>query len=281
MQKRNKYGTVIEFCFYYSGFMLPIVLSRRFYLIILLSLTVYGCSSTLPPAVIIPPVSMVEEKSIEPVKNPCPPVSQSAAEDEFVVEQMLPSTCWDDSSQSWRNADIAMAHPTTLTILDKSFDEIWLLIDTHKMSIEVKRGEQTIATLSDIAIGQSGAGAKRHRGDNITPLGEYRIGWFNPRSQFHKFYGLTYPSVEDAKQAIQNGSISQSQYDAILYAQQHHLVPPQNTPLGGQVGLHGLGNRSEKIHQLVNWTHGCIAVTNAQVDELSRWVVPGTRVKIE
>lgn len=158
---------------------------------------------------------------------------------------------------------------------------VWLLIDTQKLQLEVKRGDETLAVFSNIAIGQSGAGIKSRRGDNITPLGEYKIGWINDQSQFHVFYGLTYPSAENAQEAFSKGLISDSEYQAILYAHQHGQIPPQNTALGGQVGVHGLGRSDEKIHRSMNWTHGCVALTNSQVDELDHWIVEGMRVKIK
>lgn len=158
---------------------------------------------------------------------------------------------------------------------------VWLLIDTQKMQLEVKQGEQTLAVFPNIAIGRNGAGAKTRRGDNITPLGEYKIGWVNPQSQFHTFYGLTYPSIEDAKNALSKSIISQNEHDDIVYAQEHNLVPPQNTALGGIVGVHGLGKADERIHKLMNWTHGCIALTNSQVDQLDPWIEEGMVVKIK
>jgi murein L,D-transpeptidase YafK len=158
---------------------------------------------------------------------------------------------------------------------------IWLLIDTAKQQLEVKQGDQTLAVFENIAIGRSGAGLKKHRGDDVTPQGEYKIGWINPQSPFHIFYGLTYPSVEDAKQALSQGSISELEYSDIVYAHEHNQTPPQNTALGGQVGLHGLGKGDEEIHQTMNWTHGCVALTNNQINELDRWIVQGMRVKIK
>ena len=71
--------------------------------------------------------------------------------------------------------------------------DVWLLIDTAARKIEVKKGEQTLETLDEIAIGRGGAGLKSHRGDNITPFGNYRIGWVGERSSFRRFFGLTSP----------------------------------------------------------------------------------------
>ena len=158
---------------------------------------------------------------------------------------------------------------------------IWLLVDTKAHKIEVKKGELTLETLSGIAIGRKGAGLKSHRGDDITPYGNYRIGWVGEKSNFRKFYGLTYPSKQDAEIALKRGIISQSDYYSIAAAEQFNQIPPQNTPLGGQIGIHGLGAGDEKIHEIFDWTHGCIALTNAQIDHLSQWLDTGTVVKIK
>lgn len=160
-------------------------------------------------------------------------------------------------------------------------DSIWLLVDTNALKIEVKKGEQTVDIIEGIAIGRSGAGQKLHRGDNITPYGEYRIGWVGEKSTFHRFFGLTYPSVQDADNGLRKGVIDKYTYSDIISAHLDKRVPPQNTPLGGRVGIHGLGAASEKIHKSMNWTHGCIAMTNKQIDHLSQWVNTGTLVKIK
>jgi murein L,D-transpeptidase YafK len=160
-------------------------------------------------------------------------------------------------------------------------DGIWLLVDTNALKIEVKKGEQTVDIIEGIAIGQSGAGQKMHRGDNITPYGEYKIGWVGQQSSFHRFFGLNYPSIQDADNGLRKGVIDKYTYTDIINAHLYKHVPPQNTPLGGRIGIHGLGNASEKIHQSMNWTHGCIALTNKQIDHLSQWINTGTLVKIK
>ena len=158
---------------------------------------------------------------------------------------------------------------------------VWLLVDTQERKIEVKKGEKTIETLESISIGRGGAGAKSHRGDNVTPFGEYRIGWVGKRSGFRRFFGLTYPSAADAENALYKGVIDRPTFDRIVTAHHYKQIPPQNTPLGGQIGIHGLGRADLKIHQAVDWTHGCIALTNPQIDHLSQLVETGTVVKIK
>lgn len=151
-------------------------------------------------------------------------------------------------------------------------EDVWLLVDTQALTLEIKKGNKTLEKMENIAIGRNGAGFKSHRGDDITPLGLYRIGWVNSQSSYHRFFGLAYPSVDNAYEAIQKGLIKPEVFDAIVGAHQQNKVPPQSTPLGGQVGIHGLGKGDEKVHKTMNWTHGCIALTNRQIDRLSRWL---------
>lgn len=99
-------------------------------------------------------------------------------------------------------------------------DNIWLLVDTAARKLEVKQGDKTVDTLYKIAIGRGGAGFKTHRGDNITPMGTYKIGWIGEKSAFRRFFGLTYPSVEDAQTALRKGIINQPIYNRI--AEAHH-----------------------------------------------------------
>lgn len=159
--------------------------------------------------------------------------------------------------------------------------DIWLLVDTEKLSMEVKKGDKTIAVLENIAIGRNGAGEKIHRGDDITPLGNFRIGWINDKSPFRKFFGLTYPSVEHADNALRKGYIDLDTYESIARAHSVGHIPPQNSNLGGQIGIHGLGSANLSIHRSMNWTHGCIALTNDQIDQLSQWIEKGTLVTVK
>jgi len=160
-------------------------------------------------------------------------------------------------------------------------EDVWLLIDTQSRNLEIKKGEETLETLEHVVIGRKGAGTKEHRGDDVTPLGSFRIGWINDKSSFRKFFGLTYPNREHAEKALQKGVISRDTYDSIAVAEESGRVPPQNTDLGGQIGIHGLGSGSLSVHELFDWTHGCIALTNDQIDRLSQYVETGTLVTVK
>lgn len=159
-------------------------------------------------------------------------------------------------------------------------EEIWLLVDTKSKVISVKQGQATKAEYKKIAIGRKGAATNKIRGDNKTPLGIYRIGWFNPDSQFHRFYGFNYPSRVDAIRGLQKGLINSGTYKRLLDADLLDRIPDQSTRLGGQIGIHGLGSADPKIHDLFDWTRGCIALTNSQINSLGAWIKKGTVVVI-
>ncbi|QSA95806.1 murein L,D-transpeptidase family protein [Methylococcus sp. EFPC2] len=158
--------------------------------------------------------------------------------------------------------------------------DVWLLVDTGSRELRVMEGDDAKEVFDHIAIGSKGAGFEKMRDDNKTPLGEYRIGWVNDKSKYHRFFGMTYPNSENAKRAYQDGLIGEEQFNAIVRASLADSVPPQNTPLGGQIGIHGLGAASLAVHENFDWTHGCIAMTNQQIDRLSQWVKKGTLVVI-
>lgn len=159
-------------------------------------------------------------------------------------------------------------------------DDYWLMIDTRAQSLMVMKGERVQLSFDNIAIGRNGPAPLRTRGDNTTPLGTFHIAWVNPRSKFKTFFGFDYPSRPLAEAALRQGLIDIFTYEDIVSAIDAGRVPPQNTPLGGFLGIHGLGNADPGIHEKLNWTQGCVALTNEQIEELAKWVDIGTRVVI-
>ncbi len=158
--------------------------------------------------------------------------------------------------------------------------DIWLQVETRTHLLTVMEGDKPIERFEKIAIGRRGYGYEKERGDDKTPLGTYRIGWVNENSRYHRFYGFTYPNRENAERAYQSGLIGPGAYQSIIQATADASVPPQDTPLGGQIGIHGLGSANPRVHQIFDWTHGCIAMTNEQIDRLSHWIRKGTLVVI-
>lgn len=111
-----------------------------------------------------------------------------------------------------------------------------------------------------IALGRSPVGAKLYEGDNKTPEGNYSIDRRNPRSAYHRALHISYPSAEDRERATSSG----------------------HSP-GGEILIHGIKNGFGwlgRFHRWVDWTRGCIALTNPEIEELWQVVPDGTPVRI-
>jgi len=158
--------------------------------------------------------------------------------------------------------------------------EKWLLVDTDKHTLQLFQGESEVFKFDGIAIGKGGPDYYRLKGDERTPKGKFRVGWTNPKSRYRYFIGLDYPRNAHAKRALENGDITESDKERIEKAIYRGKLPPQNTPLGGQIGIHGLGRADPKLHAMADWTRGCVAVTNQQIDRLRRHVHIGMSVVI-
>jgi lipoprotein-anchoring transpeptidase ErfK/SrfK len=156
----------------------------------------------------------------------------------------------------------------------------WVLVDTPTLTLSVMRGDEVLATFENISIGSNGTTLAKHVADERTPLGDYTIREIRTSDRFHRFLALDYPSMEDAERALRDGRIDASAFKRIYRARQRGENPPQDTPLGGHLGLHGLGEGSPEIHAQFNWTNGCIALTNEQIDALAGQVKVGTLVRI-
>ncbi len=112
----------------------------------------------------------------------------------------------------------------------------------------------------EVALGATPVGHKLAEGDNRTPEGVYTLDWRNANSQFHRSMHISYPREVDQAAAQRRG------------------VSP-----GGLVMIHGMPNgrqASDMNHPVNDWTNGCIAVTNAEMDEIWSLVDDGTTIII-
>jgi lipoprotein-anchoring transpeptidase ErfK/SrfK len=156
----------------------------------------------------------------------------------------------------------------------------WVLVDTSTLTLSVMRGNEVLTTFDNISIGSNGTTRTKRVADERTPLGDYRIREIRDSERFHRFLALDYPTLADAEHAVADGRIDEVVLERVRHAWQLGETPPQDTPLGGHLGLHGIGGGSPEIHANFNWTNGCIALTNEQIDALIGQVSVGTRVRI-
>ena len=130
------------------------------------------------------------------------------------------------------------------------------------------------------AMGREPRGDKQRMGDLRTPEGRYRIIGRTESSRFHAFLPIDYPSVEDADRALREGRIGSRDHSRILEAHARGEKPPGDTPLGGEIGFHGEGERWAGDSADLDWTLGCIAVSDRDLDYLIERIEPGTPVDI-
>jgi murein L,D-transpeptidase YafK len=133
----------------------------------------------------------------------------------------------------------------------------------------VYKGERKLILLSHgkevrsykVALGSEPVGPKARQGDHRTPEGLYLLDSRNPNSRFYKAFHISYPSSKDIATAKKLG-----------------------VSAGGDIMLHGLPKEYAwvgKAHTLHDWTDGCIAVTNEEMDEIWKLVRVGTPIEIK
>ena len=141
---------------------------------------------------------------------------------------------------------------------DAQIDSI--VVYKSKREMSVYSNGQLLKTYK-ISLGRQPVGHKEFEGDKKTPEGIYAINDKNPESGYHKNLGISYPDKDDLENARQLGK-----------------------PAGGDIKIHGLRNGTGfigKFHRLFDWTLGCIAVTDKEIDELYNAVKIGTRIEIK
>lgn len=131
-----------------------------------------------------------------------------------------------------------------------------------------------------VALGWARSGPKRVAGDGRTPVGSYHVILPPRSSRFHLFVPIDYPSVEDAARALAAGTIAEDEYDRIRNAHDAGLLPPQDTPLGGHLGFHGEGHDWRGRSETSDWTLGCIAMSDEDVEFLAKRLTPNALVEI-
>lgn len=134
-----------------------------------------------------------------------------------------------------------------------------IVIEKAKRTLTLRNGNEILKTYK-VALGGQPVGPKVRQGDHKTPEGLYVVNRKNPNSTFYRALHLSYPNATDRERARKLG------------------VSP-----GGDVEIHGLGAKFGFVgsaHRLHDWTDGCIAVTNEEIDEIWPLVDVGIAVEI-
>lgn len=133
-------------------------------------------------------------------------------------------------------------------LVDKSDRKMWLISNGEKYREY------------DISLGDNPVGHKEQEGDEKTPEGKYIIDYRNPKSRYHLSLHITYPNKQDQESAAKKG------------------INP-----GGDIFIHGLPNGTGDMswaYKGRDWTDGCIAVTNDEIEEIWKFIKNGTPIEI-
>lgn len=134
-----------------------------------------------------------------------------------------------------------------------------VIVDKSDRTMRLIAGDRIVRTYR-VSLGGDPVGRKRQEGDQKTPEGLYRIDWRNPTSAAYRSMHISYPSADDQAQARENG-----------------------VSAGGNIMIHGQLNGLGwlwRLAQYVDWTNGCIAVANHDMDEIIDLVPVGTPIAI-
>jgi hypothetical protein len=127
-----------------------------------------------------------------------------------------------------------------------------------------------LAARFGVSLGFAPEGDKEREGDGRTPEGELTIPFKFP-SQFHRSLRLSYPTAEDADRGLAARLIGRAEHAAIRRAVAACELPPQNTALGSLIEIHGGGGGPLRG----DWTLGCIALDNPDIDTVFAFVRVG------
>lgn len=134
-----------------------------------------------------------------------------------------------------------------------------IVVEKARHTLTLYQGDEALRSYP-VSLGRGGLAPKTREGDGRTPEGLYRIIGRNPKSAYHLSLHISYPDARDIEAARARGE-----------------------PPGGDITIHGLPNGRAKVgewHRTIDWTAGCIAVTNTEIEEIWRVVPNGTPIEI-
>ncbi len=147
--------------------------------------------------------------------------------------------------------------PATRLAPTQSADRV--VVDKAARTLTLMREGVPLKTYR-VSLGGNPIGHKNREGDQRTPEGDYLIDWRKPDSSFHRALHISYPSPEDVDRARRAG------------------ISP-----GGDIMIHGAPNGLGwigRLHRWRDWTAGCVAVTDAEIEEIWNAVPDGTPISL-
>lgn len=158
------------------------------------------------------------------------------------------------------------------------------------LKILVDKSEHTLSLVYNgtslksyhVELGSGGMKDKEVEGDRKTPEGTFYVTnkeVLDPADEYlgTRWLGVSYPNAEDANRGLSRGLIDKQTYEDIIDAFNRVQNPPQDTVLGGNIGIHGGSVPSFGS----NWTWGCIGLSNADIEDFYNYITIGTPIIVQ
>jgi murein L,D-transpeptidase YafK len=169
----------------------------------------------------------------------------------------------------------------------KNFIFILILLTSNAFALEIKVykenrrlelwDDQKMIKEYKIMLGLNPIGAKMEEGDNKTPEGEYTLDLVNPQSKYHYAFHISYPNTKQKIKALLHGKNPGSNIMIHGYPNQLSEINYWLTK------MELLTESEEKVREMLamnDWTNGCIALSNSDIDELKNMVSVPTKITI-
>lgn len=235
---------------------MPMTIVSKLSVLSLVSLLILGCDTAAPS----PAADIVPEAPTASAVAQVPIAASSKADDATVP------------------AAVETPKPEAKPACPAGFECDYGVLDRDKArsvtGIHVDKSDHLLHLLSDgvvvktytVALGWGGAGYKKREGDGVTPVGTYKITGRLPTSPWHILLGVSYPNYEDVKRFSKLKAEGEVPHDANI---------------GFGIALHGRPARMQDgEHKKTDWTLGCIAVDNTEIEEISALVKKDTTITI-
>ena len=165
-----------------------------------------------------------------------------------------------------RNSNLDTPLDSVLDSMQVSSGELWILIDKSDYRMQIMAYDIVVKTYP-VVFGANPKDDKLMQGDQCTPEGTFTIRTKYPHKDWSKFIWINYPNESSWKKhnsAKEKGAI------------------PEDAQIGGEIGIHGVPKGYEyAISNKMNWTLGCVSMTNDDVNELYPHILEGMKITIK
>lgn len=171
-------------------------------------------------------------------------------------------------------------------LIEKNISEptdIFILVDRRNYKLNLYSGTTLIKSYKAV-FGKNDSPVKKSKDDFVTPAGKFEICSIDTSEQFYRIFKINFPNEASAAESLKNGYITGEDFRRIVTELQNGNCPPDDTVLGSNISIHGMGTYNfifKNLPFVFNWTDGSIALSDESMDELATVVSVGTKVEIK